>query len=100
MADHTLGRWVIDYNDGGYPKVRPELEPGYMICSVITNINMPWEEVQANCRLIAAAPEMHAILADIRELLIAYADKPEAVYRGEIEWRIEQVIGPRGVPDE
>lgn len=66
-AEHTPSPWFVDYDTGGYPQVRPQAEPGYTIATVITCINMPWEEVQANCRLIAAAPDLLQACKDAYE---------------------------------
>ena len=67
-ATHTIAPWSIWYggmdNDTHFtigPRVGPGVICEYAYASILPR---PWQEVQANARLIAAAPELLAACKD------------------------------------
>lgn len=87
MSKHTKGPWVAVENDGAYVK-DPKLatwrveERGssaeMVVAVVVSDIALLAKKVEANARLMAAAPEMLAALNECRELIAAEFCSDEA----------------------
>jgi len=63
MTGHTPGPWTVYHDDEGV-----EIRGNDDLMGVIINGN----EMDANAQLIAAAPEMYAVLVDLIEQVEAY----------------------------
>ena len=92
MSKHTPGPWVADLYDGGGFTIRPH---GYDIPVIADRNECPQlkEEMLANARLIAAAPEMSdKIKAALREWDILPQSLPVRI-EDVTEWLI-RYMGP------
>jgi hypothetical protein len=88
-VDYTPGPWSVDKKsthmvcgrppEGWYPTPQ---NPRYIVTQTSVYVNTPWEEHNANARLIAAAPEM---LAALRAVVSTYRTFRE-VPKKEQEW--------------
>jgi len=84
MIKHTPGPWHVGAGNGegsvfaqentGYARLR--LDKGITTLYPICNVTRGWNDGEdaANARLIAAAPDMHALLRDV----VALLDNPDA----------------------
>ena len=70
MSKFTKAPWIIDNDGDGIYSDTEEYQVAY-ISYINYNKN---KEMQANARLIAAAPEMYYLLKELTEKLSAYGD--------------------------
>lgn len=74
MSVHTPGPWVIDWETG---TIHAQNVAGGMHIAEARRGHMPWEQRQANVRLIAAAPELLAALESARDGFAAIMQRCE-----------------------
>jgi len=87
VSKHTKGPWIAVENDGAYVK-NPEFatwrieERGsaaeMVVAVIISDIALLADKVEANARLMAAAPEMRAALNKAYDLIRAEYSCPKA----------------------
>ncbi|MCA6513904.1 MAG: hypothetical protein IM569_13700 [Chitinophagaceae bacterium] len=98
---HTPGKWIAVPNTSGSTTVQKPfliLEDKVLnaqnIASVIPCVGMPQWEVQANAKLIAAAPEL---LAALKEIIA----NPERVDKGSVAYEIGKKLPlPKRMDDD
>ena len=91
-ARHTPGPWKAGeaaYNPPGWLWVQNG--PGALLADVHQNKNIALDARNANARLIAAAPDLYAALAEIELVLHPDADEHNPLCQGTHTW--DEVIG-------
>ena len=67
---HTPGNWKVR-GQAGYTGHGVDDSTGRSVCSVPSNGNRPYDERNANVRLLAAAPEMLSVLIRAKDAIEA-----------------------------
>jgi hypothetical protein len=86
-AVHTPGPWfVVPYGDGDSLVICPDQGGEWRICFMATHGGTPsvWQAIQANARLIAAAPELVEALSELSDAEASYRKAHDLYGGGDI----------------